>query len=63
MRDSSQYLEALSDELCHLAVLGILLPADDELDEARGVAQHGGRVRLGHAHQTRAVHLATDTWS
>ena len=51
------YLETLPDELRHLAVLRILLPPDDELDEAGGVPEHGGGVGLGDAHETRAVHL------
>ena len=51
------HLETLSDELGHLTVLRVLLPPDDEVDEALGVPQHGGRVGLGHSHQAGAVNL------
>ena len=51
------YLETLPDELRHLAVLRVLLPPDDELDEAGCVPEHGGGVGLGDAHETRTVHL------
>ena len=40
-----------------LAVLWVLLPPDHEVNEARGVPQHGGRVGLGHPNQASAVHL------
>ena len=41
------HLETLPDELRHLAVLGVLLPPDDELDETSSVAEHRGGVGLG----------------
>ena len=57
----SAHLETLSDELGHLTVLRVLLPPDDEVDEALGVPQHGGSVGLGHSYQAGAVHL--ETWN
>ena len=48
-RGENIYLETLPDELRHLAVLGVLLPPDDELDEASSVAEHRGGVGLGDA--------------
>ena len=41
------HLETLPDELRHLAVLRVLLPPDDELDETSSVAEHRGGVGLG----------------
>ena len=55
----SAHLETLSDQLGHLTVLRVLLSADDEVDEALGVPQHGGGVGLGHSDQAGAVHLET----
>ena len=57
----SSHLETLSDELGHFTVLRVLLSADDEVDEALGVPQHGGSVGLGHSYQAGAVHL--ETWN
>ena len=48
-RGENIHLETLPDELRHLAVLGVLLPPDDELDEASSVAEHRGGVGLGDA--------------
>ena len=55
--DNHPHLERLPDELRDLAVVGVLVAADDEVEDARGVAEDGGRVRLRHAHQRLAVNL------
>ena len=55
--DNHPHLERLPDELGDLAVVGVLVAADDEVEDARGVAEDGGRVRLRHAHQRLAVNL------
>ena len=45
------------DEVRHLAVGGVPVPADDEPHEALGVPEDGCRPGLGHPHQTLPVHL------
>ena len=45
------------DEVRHLTVVRVPVPADDKLHEARGVPQLGRRPGLGHAHQALPVHL------
>ena len=57
----SSHLETLPDQLSHLAVLRVLLAADDEVDESLGVSQHWGSVGLGHSNQTGAVNLETSS--
>ena len=45
------------DEVRHLAVGGVPVPADDEPDEAFSVPKHSRRPGLGHTHQALPVHL------
>ena len=51
-------LKALPNELGDFAVLGILLAADDEVNQAGSVPQNRGSVRLRDSHQARRVHLS-----
>ena len=54
------HLKTLSNELSNLAILRILLSADDEVNEAGSVPEDGGSVCLGHPHKAGRVHLEED---
>ena len=47
----------MSDELGDFTILGILLPSDDEVDEAGRVPEDRGCVCLRHPHKAGRVHL------
>ena len=56
------HLKALPNELGDFAVLGILLAADDEVNQAGSVPQNRGCVCLRDSHQTRRVYLSSKRW-
>ena len=45
------------DEMRHLAVGGVPVPANDKPHQALSVPEHSRRPGLGHTHQTLPVHL------
>ena len=54
---SKSHLKTLSNELSDFAILRILLPSDDEVNEAGSVPEDGSCVCLGHPHKAGRVHL------